>query len=103
MPRLVPAGKLTAAIALNTLTGRITMLVGPALAGLITGAWGLKTCYAVNAVSFVASLYATVRLPAMHAAAKGSRGSGVARGPACAPPPTACGSSGTGRCSWPRS
>jgi MFS family permease len=73
---LVPAGKLTAAIALNTLTGRITMLVGPALAGLITGAWGLKTCYAVDAVSFVASLYATVRLPAMHAAAKGSRGSG---------------------------
>jgi MFS family permease len=76
VPRLVPAGKLTAAIALNTLTGRITMLVGPALAGLITGAWGLKTCYAVDAVSFVASLYATVRLPAMHAAAKGSRGSG---------------------------
>lgn len=76
VPRLVPAGKLTAAIALNTLTGRITMLVGPALAGLITGAWGLKTCYAVDAVSFVASLYATVRLPAMHAAAKGSRASG---------------------------
>ncbi len=75
VPRLVPAEKLTAAIALNTLTGRIAMLVGPALAGVITGAWGLKTCYAVDAVSFVASLYATVRLPAMHAAVRGPRGS----------------------------
>jgi MFS family permease len=75
VPRLVPAEKLTAAIALNTLTGRITMLVGPALAGVITGAWGLKTCYAIDAVSFVASLYATARLPAMHTAVKGSRGS----------------------------
>jgi MFS family permease len=65
VPRLVPRDQLTAAIALNTLTGRITMLFGPALAGLITGSFGLRTCYAVDAVSFVASLYATARLPAM--------------------------------------
>jgi len=64
-PRLVPPDQLTAAIALNTLSGRITMLFGPALAGLIAAAWGLKTCYAVDTVSFVASLYATARLPAM--------------------------------------
>jgi len=65
VPRLVPPGQLTAAIALNTLSGRITMLFGPALAGLIAAAWGLKTCYAVDTVSFVASLYAIARLPAM--------------------------------------
>ena len=65
VPRLVPPAQLTSAIALNTLTGRITMLFGPALAGLIAGAFGLRTCYAVDAVSFVASLYATARLPAM--------------------------------------
>jgi MFS family permease len=65
VPRLVPPAQLTAAIALNTLTGRITMLFGPALAGLIAGAFGLRTCYAIDAVSFVASLYATARLPAM--------------------------------------
>jgi len=65
VPRLVPPDQLTAAIALNTLAGRITMLFGPALAGLIAAAWGLKTCYAIDAVSFVASLYATARLPAM--------------------------------------
>ena len=63
--RLVPAYQLTAAIALNTLTGRITMLFGPALAGLVAGTWGLRTCYAIDAVSFVAALYATARLPAM--------------------------------------
>jgi MFS-type transporter involved in bile tolerance (Atg22 family) len=47
--RLVPPEQLTAAIALNTLTGRITMLFGPALAGVITGAFGLRTCYAIYA------------------------------------------------------
>jgi MFS family permease len=64
-PRLVPPDQLTAAIALNTLSSRIVMLVGPALAGLIAAAWGLKVCYVVDTVSFVASLYATARLPAM--------------------------------------
>lgn len=65
VPRLVRSDQLTAAIALNTLTGRIAMLAGPALAGVIAGAFGLRLCYAVEAVSFVASLYATARLPAM--------------------------------------
>jgi MFS family permease len=65
MPRLVRSDQLTAAIALNTLSGRITMLAGPALAGVIAAAFGLRMCYAVDAVSFVASLYATARLPAM--------------------------------------
>jgi MFS family permease len=65
MPRLVRSDQLTTAIALNTLSGRITMLAGPALAGVIAAAFGLRMCYAVDAVSFVASLYATARLPAM--------------------------------------
>ena len=73
VPRLVPPDQLTAAIALNTLSGRITMLFGPALAGLIAAAWGLKTCYAVDTVSFVASLYATARLPAMRPSGSGRR------------------------------
>src|ERR1039457_3911455 len=49
----------------DTLIGRITMLAGPALAGVIAAAFGLRMCYAVDAVSLVASLYATARLPAM--------------------------------------
>jgi MFS family permease len=71
VPRLVPADQLTAAFALNTLTGRITMLFGPALAGVIAGAFGLRSCYAVDTVSFVASLYATARLPAMRPQRRG--------------------------------
>jgi MFS family permease len=78
VPRLVPPAQLTAAIALNTLTGRITMLFGPALAGLIAGAFGLRTCYAIDAVSFTASLYATVRLPAMPPVPSGSAPAGSA-------------------------
>jgi MFS family permease len=68
VPRLVPPEQLTAAIALNTLSGRIVMLAGPALAGVIAAAWGLRACYAIDTVSFVASLYATARLPAMRPA-----------------------------------
>lgn len=84
VPRLVPAGQLTAAISLNTLCGRIVMLAGPALAGVITGAWGLRTCYAIDAVSFVASLYATARLPAMRpeSARTPARPGRTRRGPA---------------------
>jgi transmembrane secretion effector len=32
---------------------------------MIAGAWGLKTCYAIDVVSFGAALYATFRLPVM--------------------------------------
>jgi predicted GNAT family acetyltransferase/MFS-type transporter involved in bile tolerance (Atg22 family) len=81
--RLVPPGQLTAAIALNTLSGRIVMLAGPALAGLIAAAWGVRACYAIDAVSFVASLYATARLPAMRPAGRDARrapGGDAARG-----------------------
>ncbi len=79
VPRLVRPDQITAAIALNTLTGRITMLVGPALAGVITGAFGLRMCYAVDAVSFVAALYATARLPAMRPQSPSAHGSPAGR------------------------
>jgi MFS family permease len=65
MPMLLPAGQLRAGIALQTLFGRISMLSGPALAGTVAGAVGLRTCYLVDAVSFSAALYATTRLPPM--------------------------------------
>jgi MFS family permease len=68
IPALVPGEQLTAAIALNTLAGRITMLAGPALAGVVTGAFGLRACYLIDTVSFLAALYATARLPALRPA-----------------------------------
>jgi len=42
-----------------------SLTVGPALAGVIAGAWGLKVCYLVDAVSFSAALWGVGRLPAM--------------------------------------
>jgi MFS family permease len=65
VPKLLPPEQLRAGIALRTLFGRVTMLAGPALAGVVAGAWGLQTCYAIDVVSFTASVYATFRLPAM--------------------------------------
>jgi MFS family permease len=66
-PRLLPASQLAAGLALSRLSLQLTMVVGPALAGLITAAAGghLRACYLVDAVSFSAALYGVARLPAM--------------------------------------
>jgi len=66
--RLVAAG-----IALQHLSFQAAMLVGPALAGVVLGRWGLTTAYLVQAVAFLAALYAVVRLPAMPPAEAGGR------------------------------
>jgi MFS family permease len=64
-PRLLPARLLPAGLALNQLTFQVTLVAGPALAGLITAAGGLRLCYLIDAVSFGAALYGVARLPAM--------------------------------------
>jgi MFS family permease len=65
--RLLPADSLAAGLALNRLSLQVTMVVGPALAGLITAAAGghLQACYLIDTVSFGAALYGVARLPAM--------------------------------------
>jgi MFS family permease len=73
IPKLVRPEQLRAAITLRTLTGRIVMLAGPALAGVVAGVWGLKTCYLIDAVSFAGAFYGRLGLPAMPPEA-GSRG-----------------------------
>lgn len=64
-PRLLPPDQLAAGAALSLLTMHAAVIVGPALAGVVAGVWGLTVCYVVDAVSFVAALYATFRLPPM--------------------------------------
>jgi MFS family permease len=64
-PRLLGPGLLPAGAALQMLAGHGSLVLGPALAGLITGFAGLGVCYLLDAVSFLASLYAVFRLPAM--------------------------------------
>jgi MFS family permease len=65
LPRLLPAERVTAGLALSQASGYVTFLFGPALAGVITAAGGLRVCYVIDAVSFAAALYSVARLPAM--------------------------------------
>lgn len=65
MPRLLRREQLAAGAALQALVGYTSMLTGPALAGVVTATVGLRNCYAIDAASFLFSLYAIARLPAM--------------------------------------
>jgi len=73
IPSLLPAGQLTAGLALNRLSFQIMLTTGPALAGLITAGFGLRACYLADAVSFAGSLYGVARLPALPRAAGAAR------------------------------
>ena len=64
-PRLLPARLLPAGLALNQLMLPVSLIAGPALAGLIAAGGGLQLCYIVDVVTFTASLYGVARLPAM--------------------------------------
>jgi MFS family permease len=66
LPRLLPASQIPAGLALNRVTFQVMLIVGPALAGLITDlTGGVQACYLIDAVSFAATLYAVARLPSM--------------------------------------
>ncbi|WP_460603943.1 MFS transporter [Jatrophihabitans fulvus] len=65
MPRLLPPDQVAAGAALGMLAMHTSTVTGPALAGVITAAGGLKVCYLIDALSFVGALYGVVRLPAM--------------------------------------
>jgi predicted MFS family arabinose efflux permease len=64
LPQLLPKESLAAGLALNRVAFQAQMLVGPALGGLVIGAWGVGGCYLVDAVSFAAGLYGLYGLPA---------------------------------------
>jgi MFS family permease len=65
MPRLVRAEQIPAASALSMMSMHLSLLLGPTLAGLIVPLGGLKCCYLVDAITFLAALYSVFRLPAM--------------------------------------
>ena len=67
VPGLLPASQLPAGLALNQLSFQLTLIAGPALAGLIAAAphLGLRACYLIDTVSFAAALYGVARLPTM--------------------------------------
>ncbi len=65
LPRLLPAERVPAGAALTAFAARGSVIAGPALAGVIAAAWGLRACYLVDVVSFGAALYGVARLPPM--------------------------------------
>ena len=69
IPRLVPKDQLATAMALQRIVFQVVLIVGPALAGVVTGWTGLRGCYLVDVVSFAAALWSVYRLPAMPPAA----------------------------------
>lgn len=65
LPRLLSVERVPAGAALNMFVMHAAVIGGPALAGVITAAWGLKVCYLIDAISFSAALYGVGRLPPM--------------------------------------
>ncbi len=63
VPHLLPKDQLAAGLALNRIASQATMLVGPALGGLVVGALGVAGCYLVDALTFVVALYGVLGLP----------------------------------------
>ncbi|MBO3734794.1 MFS transporter [Glycomyces niveus] len=60
VPSLVGQENVAAASALNGLTGQLTGVAGPALAGIVIAAGGTEWCYALNVVGFVVFAVAMV-------------------------------------------
>jgi MFS family permease len=67
IPKLVRPGQLAAAMALNRIVFQTMLIAGPALAGVVVGAVGVKGCYLIDTVTFAGSFYGVGRLPAMPA------------------------------------
>ncbi|MFL6336179.1 MAG: MFS transporter [Pyrinomonadaceae bacterium] len=58
LPRVVTPEQLPAALALRSLSGTVSMIVGPALGGLLVATAGPALTYSIDFVSFAASLAA---------------------------------------------
>jgi MFS family permease len=61
---LVPGDHLPAAMALNRIAFQTMLIAGPALAGVVSGAFGVKGCYLIDVLSFAGSFYGVGRMPA---------------------------------------
>ncbi|MFT4150551.1 MAG: MFS transporter [Paracoccaceae bacterium] len=61
MRDLVPRGDLPAAVTLNSMSFNLMRSVGPALGGIIVAAAGAPVAFALNAVSYLAVIYALFR------------------------------------------
>ncbi|WP_436534065.1 MFS transporter [Actinoplanes sp. HUAS TT8] len=71
LPHLLPPSQRAAGLALNHISFQTSMLVGPALGGLLLGWIGVSGCYLVDTVTFLAALYGVIGLPRLPAAGGG--------------------------------
>lgn len=72
VPRLIPASQIPAATALSQVLWNMATVIGPLSGGVILGTLGLSWAYGIDAVSFVAALYAIVSLRAVPPAGGGT-------------------------------
>ncbi len=63
LPMLVGDAEVNAAVALQTTTMALAMVVGPAVGGILIAAFGLSTVYLLDVASFGVSLTAILLLP----------------------------------------
>lgn len=63
--RIVPAQRLTAAIALTSLNFQASSVIGPAFAGVLIGVAGVTGAYALMAVGYAWALITTARMPSL--------------------------------------
>ncbi|WP_370367068.1 MFS transporter [Catenulispora sp. GP43] len=65
LPQLVRTEHLGAALALNRIAFQASMMVGPAVGGLVVAGVGIGGCYLIDALSFAVAFYGAFRLPRM--------------------------------------
>lgn len=79
VPSVVPRSDLVNAIGLNSAGNNVTRMAGPALAGVLIGAFGVATCYFVQVIGLFFAFWTSIKLKVPVAHRKASVG-GI-RGP----------------------
>ncbi|MBT1672836.1 MFS transporter [Curtobacterium flaccumfaciens] len=69
---LLPSQQIGAGLALTNISFQLSMLVGPALAGVIAAVWSPPICFVLEALGLSVAFYGLLRLPA-EASKPGSR------------------------------
>lgn len=77
---LVPTGAVQNAVMLNSTQNNLARAVGPMGAGFVIAHQGPAWCFAINVVSFLATLWALAALPDIPAQMRSSGNTGVLRG-----------------------
>lgn len=74
VPALLTGERLAAGLALNHMSFQLAMLLGPALAGALTGVVGVGWCFAIDTMTFAAALIGVAGLPSGVPQAEGRSG-----------------------------